>query len=124
MAALVLAGVPATMAAFILAPSAAAIGFVALPKSPALGALYLFLALSSMVALSGYWLLAARTIRGQPFRLGWSFGIACAAGLLDIVLVFGVMSMLLGLLVVVPILAATVWCLYEQHVGWPPDHGA
>ncbi len=110
-----LCGAPATIVAIVLLPWSVLVGIYGMVEQPCLASANLLLAATSVFALGNYWLLAARTVKRLPFKLGWSFRAACIAALLSIGAVFDSLPPLATLVVVAPILAATVWCLFEQQ---------
>lgn len=101
--------------AVVILPWSIAIGVAGMSEQPKLAALNLLLVAAVVYALGSYWLLAARTIKGQSFKLGWSFRVACAAALFSTVAVFDALPPIAALFVAGPIIAATVFCLHRQR---------
>lgn len=84
-------------------------------EQPGLASANLLLILAVTFALGNYWLLAARTVNGLRFNLGWSFRLGCVAALFSTVAVFDAMPFFAALAVVAPVMGATIWCLHGQR---------
>lgn len=110
-----LCGAPATIVAAVMLPWSIAIAVAGLMEQPKLAILNLLLVVAAPYALGSYYLLAARTIRGQSFKRSWAFRAACIAALLSTVAVFDTLSLVAALAVAGPIIAATVFCLRRQR---------
>jgi hypothetical protein len=110
-----LCGAPATIAALVLLPWSVAVVIYGMSERPGLASANLILVVAAVFALGSYWLLAARTIKGLSFNLGWPFRTACVAALVSTAAVFDAMPLFAALVVVVPVLGASVWFLCRQR---------
>ena len=110
-----LCGAPATIVAVVMLPWSIAYGIAGVAERPWLATINLLLVLAAVYALGSYWSLAAKTIKGQPFKFGWAFKMACAAALFCVAAVFDTLPTIAALFVVAPIVAATGMCLYKQR---------